>query len=313
MHRIVSDLGLKTQFVKGQDIPVKNCWHFCTDGNAVDAMFSGDEDFKSGMNRIYKLSIRYQITLLAFCLMDTHIHFIIHGLFEECNKFVHEYVRLTSYYISRTYSDRNKMEDVPIRHQEIDTDRYLKTAICYVIKNPPVGGLPFTYYDYPWSSGSLIFRHPGYWTLPDASQETNESLISLSATLQKKMLNSHTVSRADAKIIGGIVFPGEYVAVEIVEMLFRTIKSFTWFVCSSKESDVESREGSFAYLSIPMQEMRQHKNRMCQTMFGVGDIRSLNTGRRIALAKALRSQYNSSKKQIARLCGLQYEEVKDMI
>lgn len=312
IRRITSDLGLKIQFVKGQDIPVKNCWHFCTDGNAVDAIFSTDEDFRAGMNRIYKLSTNYDIVILAFCLMDTHVHFILYGDFEECNRFLHEYVRLTSYHISREHSDRNKMMDVPIRHQEIDTDWYLKKAVCYVIKNPPAGGLPYTYYDYPWSSGALYFRNPGHWASPTFYLSGKNSIHSLSNTSQKRMLNSHFPSRDDAKIIDGIVFPGEYVAVEVVEQLFRSVKGFTWFIGTSKESDVESREGAVSYLSIPIQEMRQHKNEMCRSMFAVNDIRSLNTDRRLALAKALRSKYNSSLKQICRLCGLQYNEVKGL-
>ena len=50
---IVSDLGLDRPFIKGQRIIIKNCWHFSTDGKAVDVMFEDDDDFIAGMNRIY--------------------------------------------------------------------------------------------------------------------------------------------------------------------------------------------------------------------------------------------------------------------
>ena len=84
-------------------------------------------------------------------------------------------------------------------------------------------------------------------------------------------------------------------------------------MCISKDSDVESRGGSISHLSIPMQEMRQHKNELCHKLFGVNDIRSLSVTDRIRLARTLKHQYNSSIKQIARLCGLVYDEVKDII
>ena len=42
LRRIESDLGLNTPFIKGQAIPIKNCWHFSTDGNAVDVIFKDD-------------------------------------------------------------------------------------------------------------------------------------------------------------------------------------------------------------------------------------------------------------------------------
>ena len=62
-----------------------------------------------------------------------------------------------------------------------------------------------------------------------------------------------------------------------------------------------------------MQEMRQHKNEVCQELFGKKSVKSLSTEQRIRLARTLRRRYNSSIKQIARLCGLVYGEVKDLV
>ena len=110
-----------------------------------------------------------------------------------------------------------------------------------------------------------------------------------------------------------LIFPGEYVAFEIVERIFKTCKSFNFFLCITKEEDVEARGGTISLLSIPMQEMRQHKNELCLELFGTNSIKGLNTQQRIRLARALRSRFNSSIKQIIRLCGLVYEEAKDKI
>lgn len=62
-----------------------------------------------------------------------------------------------------------------------------------------------------------------------------------------------------------------------------------------------------------MQEMRQHKNKVCRELFGVDGIRTLSTTQRLKLARVLKSRYNSSLKQIARLSGLVYPEVKDLL
>ena len=62
-----------------------------------------------------------------------------------------------------------------------------------------------------------------------------------------------------------------------------------------------------------MQEMRQHKDDVCRELFGTSSVRQLSTQQRLRLARALRSRYNSSTKQIARLSGLVYDEVKDRI
>lgn len=312
LQKIISDLNINAPYVKGQDLPVRNCFHFSTDGNAVDAIFRDGTDFIDGMNRIFTVLQLYDTTILAFVLMDTHVHFILHGEFSECNRFIHEYVRRTSQYISNRYGERNKLDNVPINHQIIDSVRYLKTAICYVLKNPPAGGIKYNAYDYPWSSAALMFRPKGLWTSPDWTRQDTET-EQFGMRKQKIVFKTHQAIKSNPAMCGKIIFPGEYVPYEIVEAVFRSHKAFNIFMCVSKETDVESRGGAISRLSIPMQEMRQHKNELCLQMFGRKDIRLLNTAQRIMLAKALKSRYDSSVRQIVRLCGLIMEEAGPLL
>ena len=306
------DLGINAPFVKGQVIAVRNCWHFSTDGNLVDFLFKDEEDFIAGMNRIYVLSRKYRIAILAFVLMDTHVHFIIWGDIRECEKFVHEYLRLTSMYLARKYGDRHKLEHLLPDYQVIDNDRYLKTAICYVLKNPPVGGIAFNALEYPWSSAPLYFKRKGYW-----SSYNFDSVVTYSDSLNfmeiRDFLKCRIVPEEKFRFIGRIVFPEEYVAVETVERLFKTHKGFNFFMCISKESDVESVGGSISRLSIPNSELHQHKQELCKARFGTDSIRKLSTDQRLSIAKTLRAQYNCSPKQTAKVCGLIYDEVKAML
>lgn len=312
--KVEADLSLDRAFIKGQALKVNNCWHFSTDGTSVDVMFFDKQDFRDGMNRIYILSARYEVTILAFTLMDTHVHFIFYGEYDQCNKFMHEYVRQISWNISVRHGERHKFRFDSIHHQKIDTDLYLKTAICYVIKNAPVGGIHYNAYDYPWSSAALYFRDSGSWTSPQWTTGLVRSKdYHPGKTDMQTFLKTHTVPDQDYSVIDGIVFPGEYVDYHLVERIFRTHKSFNYFMCVSKEKDVEERGGSISYLSLPMQEMRQHKTEICRELYGNISIRSLNTSQRLRLARVLKSRYNSSPKQVARLCGLVYSEVKSML
>lgn len=317
LRQMESDLSINAPFIKGKDNPVKNCWHFCTDGNAVDRLFDDREDFKDGMNRVYSVGKKYDVAILAFCLMDTHVHFVIYGEFDECNKFIHDYIKLTSIRISNKYKEKNKLHRIPISHQYIDNEFYLKTAICYVIKNPPVGGIPGNAYDYPWGSGPLYFRNSGEWSSPawtNGSQSENLTFNNLNVREKRLLLRSKkTGETGNVKIIDGIIFPGEYVAYQIVERIFKTHKSFNFFMGITKEEDIEKRGGSLSLLSIPIQEMRQHRNEICLELFHIKTIRTLDTQERLKLARTLRKRFNSSPKQICRLCGLVYEEVKGII
>lgn len=314
LAQIESDLGLNVPFVKGQTIRIKNCWHFSTDGNAVDALFEDDDDFIAGMNRIFVVVQEYRIVILAFSLMDTHIHFILYGPFEDCNRFIHEYVRQTSWYIARVHHEYNKLDGVPISHQFVDTDSYLKTVLCYTLKNAPAGGIMYNALDYPWSSGPLYFRKAGLWSSPRWMDETG-AFGPMGTVRHRQMLRTRKdhLAATSHRMIGPVVFPGEYVAYGIVERIFKTCKRFNYFLCKTREEDVDARGGSISLLSIPMQEMRQHKRDVCEELFGTPNVKRLSTEQRLWLARTLRSRYNSSVKQIARLSGLVYDEVKDRI
>ena len=120
---IVADLGLERPAVKGQSIPVRNCWHFYTSGDSVEAMYRDEEDFIAGMNRILPVAEGYEVLILAFVLMDTHVHFVVYGEFDVCNRFIHEYVRRTSMCLSSKYPERKSLNGIRISHQVIADDR----------------------------------------------------------------------------------------------------------------------------------------------------------------------------------------------
>ena len=308
---ISANLGLDRPHIKGQTVSVNNCWHFYTAGESVDAMFYDIDDFRNGMNRVYSTALKYNIMILAFVLMDTHVHFVLYGDFGECNAFLHEYVRRTSQFMAKKYSLQKKLSNVEISNQQIDDDRYLLTAICYTIKNPVAAGLRYNALDYPWSSGPLYFRSSDNWASPRWMSGMDDVIES--DYMKRKLIHTRAIFKKKIPIVCGIIFPGEYVDVKIVEQLFGSHRSFNYFMSITKEADIDNRGGSVTRLSIPMQEMREYRDTLCRELFGNAGLRSLDTTRRVRLAKALKSRYNSSTKQIARLCGLAFEELKNIL
>lgn len=314
LARIESDLGLNVKYYKGQEnVPVRNCWHFCSDGRAVDTMFRDTEDFRFGMNLIPLLLKKRDVLILAFALMDTHFHFILYGERGDCDRFMHDYSRRLSIRIAYRHGERNKLSDVPINCQKIDTDSYLKTAIAYVLRNPYVAGLHTSTYDYPWSSCPLMFRSRDSWTSPWWLDSADDRTVSLGSVESKAFFKSHDAEAGNWQIVDGVVFPGQYVAYELAERVFRTHKAFAYHLGLSKETEFESMGGELSRLSIPDQEMREYRNEVCRRLFGTSGVRGLDTTQRIRLAKELKRLYNSSPKQIIRMSGLVYEEAKDLI
>lgn len=316
LRQIEYDLALDTAFTKGRDITVSNCWHFYTDGNDMDSLFYDKQDFVDGMNRIYLVSRKFgNVVILAFALMDTHLHFVAYGNRDDCNRFFHEYLRRASLAISGRHGDCKKLLGVRVGFQKIDTDTYLKKAICYVIKNPTSAGLRYLPYDYPWSSGSLYFRNRGLWTSPAWSDEGmfSDRLGHMRVRERRSYLKSRDVGAIDAAVSEGMVFPGEYVAVEIVERIFRTCRSYSFFMGKSREEDLDTLPAAAQGLALPIHELRQHRDELGRELFGESGIRNLDMARRLKLARALRAKYMCSARQVCKSCGLVYDEVKDKV
>ena len=316
LAELTRDLGLDVPFVKGQTISVNKCWHFYTNGADVDAMFYDEADFVSAMNRIFVTRLGFKVVILAFTLMDTHVHFVLYGELEECVRFMKEFIRLTSQHIENRHGEQKKLSEVNVSYQPITDDRYLKTVICYTLKNAPVGGLGFNALDYPWSSGPLYFKRSGLWCSPAWDVPLvpgSYRLEQIGFNERRTVLQTRKTIPLDTLMIGQLVFPGEYVAAEVVERLFKTCRSFNFFMCSSREDDVESRGGCLSQLTMPIQELRQHKRQMCAELFGTEKTNCLEMTQRLRLARALRSRYNCSPKQIAKVCGLVYNDVKDRL
>ena len=295
--KVASDLGLNHSFVKGTPIPIRNCWHFYTSGASVDLIFGAVEDFINGMNRIHTVLGRFDVMILAFVLMDNHLHFILYGELDACGRFVHEYVRRTSMYISSRYPTRKSLKKIEVSQQALEDDQYLKTAICYVLKNPTAAGLPYTPWDYPWSSGALYFRKSDLWTSP----------------LWLKAIQDSPGDGSNVPKIGELIFPGAYTQVSLVEKLFHTPKAFSFFLNKTRDSDMDALQGVLSQLTIPIRELRENRKKLSSELFGRSELMELDTRQRIELARAMKNRYNSSPKQIARTCGLVYEEVKDLI
>ena len=311
-----TDLGINLYKEKGSEIPVKRCWHYSTDGRSVNQIFYDDDDFTDGMNRIYIVLKKYHVTILAFVLMDNHMHFILHGDKEDCDRFIREYLRRTAMSISKRHHEPHPLAGLPVSCQKIDDQRYLKTAICYVLKNPTKAGLEFIYCDYPWSSGPLYFRDHGKtkWSSPLWScGGIDDSLCNTLVYREKRAwLKSHEVVIENTGVCDELIFPGEYVAAGIVEELFRTARNFSYFIGRNSE-DVEMRSETLALLTIPWKELRAHRDTLCIEMFNTRSFRHLDTASRLQLGKAICAKYNCSKKQVSKLVGLVYNEVKDIL
>lgn len=84
----------------------------------------------------------------------------------------------------------------------------------------------------------------------------------------------------------GFLWPGNYIDYKIVEQLFKTPKSFTYFMGQGKEDEINRSLGIVHSVAMPDMELR---------------------------AKALRKEYMCSAKQIARIVHLDPKYIKELL
>ena len=324
MEQLRLDLSIGHPFIKGQSRPVRNCWHFSSDGNYAFFLFETEADFKAAMNRLARLALRSRVVILAFCLMDNHVHFVLYGELQDCEAFTREFLNLTAHYNSRRRSI-GKGATIPVSHQRIGDEEYLLNAICYDLRNPPVNGLKYTFFDYPWSSGPLYFRSSGTWTAPlwtfvdkDCPGPIAKYLNvcragELGPKALKKMLGSEQTVPDDWLICNGMVTPSSYIPVSTVEALFRSHRAFNFFVGRNKEKEMEEIMGTWTSLNLQDAEMRRHRDEEIAALYGSTSIRNLNMPQRIEVGRNLRKKYMTSVKQIARTVCIPLEEAEKAI
>ena len=89
-------------------------------------IFKNREDFIAGMNDVAICLIGCPISILAFCLMSNHFHFILYGTYEECRIFVQEYKRKCAMRMRRSAGEVKGLKGVQVQIDEIDSMEYLK-------------------------------------------------------------------------------------------------------------------------------------------------------------------------------------------
>ncbi len=324
----------------------KNYYHICSDGNYASVLFYDTVDYKAAMNRIAVLSLRMEITILAFVLMDNHFHFVVAcDSDEKCVQFITEFKRLTGKFISDIHHEPASLRGLPVQVIPLKDEDTLRTVIAYVVKNPTKARISM-FYNYPWGTGGLYFN-PG--SVQPASSMANRQLVSVEHTRQHKRQQgrpsnpggdptpvshkskSHPerVQTADAlgtfavrnlchtrvKIPGnwiiadGVILPINYVDVGAVESFYKTTRSYMYSLSLNKDDEIEKDMEEWGGLLMSDIELRAERNAMMRRLFAIDSIRSLSLPQRLKLARELRWKYKCSKKQLARIVHLPYETV----
>lgn len=288
----------------------KGFYHLFSDGFRTDVLFEDKKAFIAGMNIVALCFLKCQVSILAFCLMDNHVHFILYGTLEECEKFRDKFLQRYGIWYSNRYSSKI-LETIDFDIKLMEDERYILNSIAYVLRNCIAAGYGYCVYDYPWSSGGLYFRHPDFMRAMTAGWK---SVSDLSLREQFRSFQTQVHLPTEWKVTpDGYLWPGNYIDFMHVEKLYKTAKSFTYFMGQGKEEDINRSLGIDTAAELPEIELRENAIRLCLKMFKTSNTRMLDVTKRLVLGKELRRMYRCSVKQIARIIHLDPKFTKELL
>ncbi len=267
--------------------------------------FRDDADFQAAMNYVaVSVAVVQGVNVLAFILMSNHVHFVLECTWEKALEFITHFKRLYGAYFERRHGvhDLLRRNSVDIREVRIQDESLLR-AIAYVMDNPVAANICFHPSNYPWGCGNVLFN-PG--------KERGTALGQYSQNKRRVLLKSKSPVNLNWEIgRDGYVLPHSYMPVSFVESLFCSPRRLTYFITTSSKAKARLEKG--AAPAFQDQLILAAVKSLCQSLFRCNGVSELPETDLSYLLKDLRRRFNSDVKQLARVLGMPYESVANLI
>lgn len=325
---------------------VYDCYHCYTDGNCTDTMFPDTDAKVYGMNVILALAQKAGVVVIAFVLMDNHVHFCLYGAEENCRRFMKLYVFAVANYLTKRFGHERKGIGFRYSVLAITTKGQLMKTIAYIFRNPLTAGFDRMPSEYPWSNASDCFvgareeRHhktsreeSGDPRIPAAAPSSapvcvggdfNEYAISDHSATKKRTIGDLTmVERRNVLKVRhqypsdwtfdeyGVIDTRLYSGGQIIEKkIFGSVRRFLYFLALKCEDEVNDSMLRNMGVFLNDADVRVRAKALSLEKFGRQDIRQLPLDQKIQLVRALRKTMSCPNSQMARVIG---EPVKNWI
>lgn len=297
---------------------MKTYYHLCADGDDAHNFIISEADFIVALNLVGVCAANCNVIVVCFSIEDSHPHFLLFGLYEDCLAFKEMYERAYCHYIVQS---RGSADDVVFDMEiyPVPDEDYLMNVGTYIVAQPTKDGKNVMPFDYRWGSGCLYFRREPYvpvWMLDKTGEILPVRRIGdFLYSERRALLHSRKDVPGDWLVCNGILLPSNYVDVKRFESIYRTCNCYRTFLTAGRKKDevVLGKIASLRGVSLEDIEVRRLSKEMCLEMFGFKDVRRLGGTQRAALARSLRTKYNISFRQLAYIVRLPESEVRKYV
>ena len=150
----------------------KNTYHHIYNrGVSKQIIFPEKESYYYFLNRLRYYKDKYEIELLAYCLMPNHFHFFVKQMKNEysISSFLSSLLNSYTEGINKCYERTGTLFEGKIKSKQIVDETYFRWVIKYILENPVKAGLAVEITDWEFSNardllglkrGSLIDLMP---------------------------------------------------------------------------------------------------------------------------------------------------------
>lgn len=273
-------------------------FHICTDGASISWMFQDDHDFIAGVNRIGICLLKTGGKVIAYVLMDNHVHFVLYGTMPQCKAFITLYKRLTGKWILTKYGISDYLRHLPTDILRIDTEERLLNTIAYIDRNPLIAGYSKLPGEYPWGSARYLFKEK-------SNDESYKVVCNLSRRHQKEIFGTRTILPDNWEIdCSSMILPTSFINIKVIESFFKSPIRYSYFLAKKLEGIVEQDLEHSQKTFIPDKDLRIIVKKLSKELFNIEKPNDLDIKSKLIIARKLRYDYASTVKQIARMIGL---------
>jgi len=139
-------------------------YHVIARGNERKAVFRDDRDRQEYLDRLIGCRERFGVRVLAFCLMDNHLHLAVERGPAKLSRVMLALQSAYTQWFNRRHGRVGHLFQGRYKAFLIEKDRYLLALVRYIHRNPLEAGLANRAEDYAWSSDRYYrLRKPPDW------------------------------------------------------------------------------------------------------------------------------------------------------
>ena len=112
-------------------------YHVYNRGNRKEQIFLYDRDYERFLEKVLEYKKKFQINILAFCLMPNHFHFLIQQLVQNSiSQFFSNLCNSHSRYFNTKYETVGSLFQGRFKDKKVERDEYLVHLSRYIHLNP---------------------------------------------------------------------------------------------------------------------------------------------------------------------------------